>query len=141
MLQYFVPISFFILVYAGIALFIVNKYVKWHNLKKNCILPVVASVIEIKKKRMRCGTGALVYKPIFQITLQGQKYLITSAHYSNLFDFHIGQQVPLRINPQNCNLFLYDEEKYNKGILLDIFACLLLLGFSTGLCIWFFLGA
>ncbi|MBO5303949.1 MAG: hypothetical protein J6A92_07865 [Lachnospiraceae bacterium] len=107
------------------------KYRKWNIKRKKCIKHVTVYVSDILSKKTK--RGDMVYKPIFVLEEKNQRYKIDSAFYSNLVTFGVGQKVNLLINPQNYKQFLYAENSYNKGMVVDIVCCFIPFVFLIGI--------
>lgn len=105
-------------------LFCYLKIKKWTGRKKRCTLRIRVQVIEILNKRPKRGSD-LLHKPIFKVCLIKREIIINSALYTNIFKFELGQELWLRVNPQNMQDFMY-ESPYNEIIMLaDGIGCVL----------------
>lgn len=116
------------------AILCIYKYRKWDHKRKNCTKQLFVEVKEILEKKT--ARGGMVYKPIF-ITTDGENNIIDTAFYSSLVSFEIGQQLTLLINPQNPKDFLYENDSYNKGIIVDVLCCCLPFVFILGIFLTF----
>ena len=106
---------------------------KWSGRKKRCTLRVSVKVVEVITMKPRRST-VLVYKPIFEADVMGNKVLINSAIYTQLFKLETGQELELYINPDNPQDFMYDSPYKDKLLFLDILACVMPLFFML---LWF----
>lgn len=107
------------------------RYRYWSSKRKNCIKELPVQVIEIWERRT--SRGAILHKPIFAGTDENASCIIDSAVFSNLVSFEVGQRVVLLVNPENPKQFLYKDNKYNKGIIVDFLGCFLPLIFLLGI--------
>lgn len=118
---YGIPVLIGLLLLSGWIIFCILKYRKWHHRFKNCTKRITVDVSDVLEKKTR--RGSMVYKPIFTGIEDGREVVISSAFYSNLVSFGVGENLELLINPGNYQEFIYAEKSYNKGINADIFAC------------------
>lgn len=107
------------------------KYKKWHDKRKNCQKELQVYVKEILEKKT--SRGGMVYKPIFVWKEDNKEFIIDSAFYSDLVSFKVGEAVNLLVNPNNYLDYIYAENTYNKGLVLDIGACFIPLIFVLGI--------
>lgn len=66
-----------------------------------------------------------MHKPVFAGTDENANCIIDSAVFSNLVSFEVGQRLVLLVNPENPKEFLYKDNKYNKGIIVDFVGSLM----------------
>lgn len=114
------------------------KLKKWTGRKQRCTLRIHVQVIEILTKKPGKGSS-LLCKPIFKICSIKNAPTINSALYTSLFTFNIGQELWLRVNPENIQDFMYESPYNDIIIFLDALGCVLLfivlvIGFIAGLC-------
>lgn len=127
-----IRITFWLLYLFGWLLLCIFKYRKWNIRKKRCTKTVHAKVVSVLEKKPMRGSDML-YKPVFQVTLDDQLVTIRSAYFSNLIHFETGEQVELLVNPENYQQFLYKTEALNRGKAADIICCILPLFFAIGI--------
>ena len=113
----------FIFVFAWSTLCI-SKYKKWSSKRKKCKTRLPVRVVEILEKKT--ARGSMVYKPIFVATDEDSDLSIDSAFYSSLVSFEVGQRLILLVNPENPKDLIYEDNTYNKGIIVDMLCCCLL---------------
>lgn len=131
MINYIIKFGFVLILFLAWCTLCIFKYKKWSSKRKMCIKPISVQVIEILEKRT--ARGGMVYKPIFAIIDDKDNTIIDSAFYSSLVSFEIGQHLTLLVNPQNPKEFLYENNKYNKGIIVDVICCCLPCIFILGI--------
>lgn len=102
---------------------VTKKYTKWNKRKVNCTCKVKAQVVEVLERKT--SKGKILYKPIYIFWLNDKQGKITSAFYTNLIQFHVGEFVELLINPNDYQQFLYENNSYNKGKFADIICCIM----------------
>ncbi|MCR4691235.1 MAG: hypothetical protein K5739_07820 [Lachnospiraceae bacterium] len=100
-----------------------GKYNKWNKKRKHCTREMTVKVTDILERKT--ARGGMTYKPIFQPVDEGDAGEIDSAYYSNLVSFEVGQTVTLLVNPDNPKEFLYKDNSLNRGMIVDVLACVL----------------
>lgn len=108
----------------------VTKYKKWNGKRKKCKRPLPVRVVDILERKT--ARGGMVYKPIFE-AIENEGYVIDSAFYSSLVSFEIGQRLVLLVDPKNPKDFLYQDNAYNKGRIVDVLCCCLPALFLLGI--------
>lgn len=121
-ISYAIPVLTGLLLLSGWIIFCILKYRKWNHRFKNCTKKITVHVSDVLEKKTR--RGGMVYKPIFTGIEDGREFVISSAFYSNLVSFGVGENVELFVNPEDYQNFIYAEKSYNKGLNADIFACI-----------------
>lgn len=130
MINYVITLGFGGIFFTAWCALCISKYKKWSNKRKKCKKQLSVQVIEILEKKT--ARGGMIYKPIFK-TNENTNYIIDSAFYSSLVSFEIGQHIILLVNPQNPKDFLYKDNAYNKGIIVDVLCCCLPCIFLLGI--------
>lgn len=105
--------------YAGISiffvmgiLFIINYFVRT-NQNKNCIEPVRATCIDMKKRKNGTSDGMSytmynTYCPVFGFTYNGKSYEVNNNIYTQVTDVELGEEVELYINPKHPKCYRED---------------------------------
>ncbi len=96
---------------------------KWRNRSKRCTLKIPVRVIEVIARKPRSG-NAMLYKPIFETFISGERKIIDSARSTMLFQLEEGQELYLYVNPSDIQDFTYDSPYKEKIIFLDKIACI-----------------
>ncbi len=131
MFNYVITLGFGVIFLTAWCALCISKYKKWSSKRKKCKKQLSVQVIEILEKKT--ARGGMVYKPIFAETNENTNYIIDSAFYSSLVSFEIGQHIILLVNPENPKDFLYKDNVYNKGIIVDVLCCCLPCIFLLGI--------
>lgn len=98
-------VVFFGLLFAAIG---VLMAVAHSQKKKRCIDPVMAVVIENKRRSKRGSNGhrTVSYAPVFQYYYNGMTMTETSSTSSNPPKFRVGEEAELLINPNKPSEFI-----------------------------------
>ena len=107
----------------------ISKYRKWRHRKQHCNRKVTARIVEIREKK--AARGGMMYKPVFHVSLDNETHIIDSAYYTAISSMETGQPVELLVNPDDCQEFLYADERYNYGKVTDIIFCLIPVFFTA----------
>ena len=131
MFTYIIIFGFWFLFASAWLALCIAKYNKWSKKRKNCTQQLSVKVVEILERKT--ARGGMVYKPIFMPADAAEHSVIDSAFYSSLVSFEIGETVELLVNPNNEKDFLYKDNQYNKGMIVDILCCCLPVIFVIGI--------
>ncbi len=123
MIDFFIRFCFILVFISVWFVLCIFKYKKWSNKRKKCTKHISVKVIDILEKKT--ARGGMIYKPIFLVEGVSDNSTIDSAYYSSLVSFEVGEYVELLVNPDNQNEFLYKDNPYNKGLIVDILCCCL----------------
>ena len=105
--------------YAGISiffvmgiLFIINHFVRT-NQNKNCIEPVRATCIDMKKRKNGTSDGMSytmynTYCPVFGFAYNGKSYEVNNNIYTQVPDVELGEEIELYINPKHPKCYRED---------------------------------